>query len=83
MASTVGARSAKPRYLQIADDIEEQIKGGALAPAEEIPSETVLMELMGSRRALSVRQWLNSGRSAWWKRTKVEAPSSSPDLRSP
>lgn len=47
MASTVGARSAKPRYLQIADDIEEQIKGGALAPAEEVPSETVLMERYG------------------------------------
>ena len=47
MASTVGAKSAKPRYLQIADDIEEQIKTGRLAPAEEIPSETALMERYG------------------------------------
>jgi GntR family transcriptional regulator len=47
MASTVGAKSAKPRYLQIADDIEEQIRAGRLAPAEEIPSETTLMERYG------------------------------------
>ncbi|MDT0326959.1 GntR family transcriptional regulator [Nocardiopsis lambiniae] len=47
MASTVGARSGKPRYLQIADDIEEQITTGRLAPASEIPSETVLVERYG------------------------------------
>ncbi|MFL1446748.1 GntR family transcriptional regulator, partial [Nocardiopsis protaetiae] len=47
MASTVGAKSAKPRYLQIADDIEEQIRAGRLAPAQEIPSETTLMQRYG------------------------------------
>lgn len=47
MASTVGARSGKPRYLQIADDIEEQITTGRLAPPAEIPSETVLVERYG------------------------------------
>ncbi|MFE9247267.1 GntR family transcriptional regulator [Nocardiopsis sp. NPDC006938] len=47
MTSAVGARSGKPRYLQIADDIEEQIKSGRLAPAEEVPSETALMERYG------------------------------------
>ncbi|GAA3987259.1 GntR family transcriptional regulator [Thermobifida alba] len=47
MASTVGARSAKPMYLQIADDIEEQIKSDRLAPGEEIPSEAALMERYG------------------------------------
>lgn len=47
MASTVGARSAKPRCLLIADDIEGQIKGGSLAPAEEIPSETALIARYG------------------------------------
>ncbi|MEU2970228.1 GntR family transcriptional regulator [Nocardiopsis alba] len=47
MTSVAGARSGKPRYLQIADDIEEQIKGGRLAPAEEVPSETVLMGRYG------------------------------------
>ncbi|MFJ8310096.1 MULTISPECIES: GntR family transcriptional regulator [unclassified Streptomyces] len=47
MASTVGAKSGKPRYLQIADDIEEQIKTGVLAPAAEVPSEAQLMERYG------------------------------------
>ncbi|MFE3182539.1 GntR family transcriptional regulator [Streptomyces violascens] len=47
MASTVGAKSGKPRYLQIADDIEEQIKTGVLAPAAEVPSEAQLMDRYG------------------------------------
>ena len=47
MASTAGAKSAKPMYLQIADDIEEQIRNGCLAPAEEVPSEAALMERYG------------------------------------
>ncbi|MCP3013875.1 GntR family transcriptional regulator [Nocardiopsis dassonvillei] len=47
MASSAGARSGKPRYLQIADDIEEQITTGRLTPAAEIPSETALMERYG------------------------------------
>ncbi|GAA3488944.1 GntR family transcriptional regulator [Streptomyces cremeus] len=47
MTSAVGAKSGKPRYLQIADDIEQQIKTGALAPASEVPSEAQLMDRYG------------------------------------
>ncbi|RII15343.1 HTH-type transcriptional repressor YvoA [Streptomyces sp. YIM 130001] len=59
MTSAVGAKSGKPRYLQIADDIEQQIKAGALAPASEVPSETKLMDRYGVsvgtvRKALGV-----------------------------
>ena len=47
MVSVAGARSGKPRYLQISDDLEEQIKSRRLAPAEEVPSEATLMQRYG------------------------------------
>ncbi|MEV6110470.1 GntR family transcriptional regulator [Streptomyces sp. NPDC051940] len=45
MASAVGARSGKPKYLEIADDIAEKIRNGVLSPGESVGSETDLMDL--------------------------------------
>ncbi|WP_435614485.1 GntR family transcriptional regulator [Streptomyces coelicoflavus] len=36
--------SGKPKYLQIADDLAQQIKGMDLPPGEQLPSESHLME---------------------------------------
>ncbi|WUX46563.1 GntR family transcriptional regulator [Streptomyces sp. NBC_01435] len=36
--------SGKPRYLQIAEDLAQQIKAGVLGPGEKVPSESVLMD---------------------------------------
>ncbi|MFE3645104.1 GntR family transcriptional regulator [Streptomyces sp. NPDC059169] len=36
--------SGKPKYLQIADDLVQQIKGKDLPPGEQLPSESDLME---------------------------------------
>ncbi|MGG7571201.1 GntR family transcriptional regulator [Streptomyces sirii] len=47
MASSGTASSGKPKYLQIADDLAEQIRAGSLAPGTAVPSETELMERYG------------------------------------
>lgn len=39
--------AGQPRYLQIADDLAEQIRARALAPGSLLPSESVLMERYG------------------------------------
>ncbi|MBC9714630.1 GntR family transcriptional regulator [Streptomyces sp. TRM66268-LWL] len=44
MTSAVGEKSAKPKYLQIADDLEQDIRTGVLAPAADVPSEAALMD---------------------------------------
>ncbi|MFD5780783.1 GntR family transcriptional regulator [Streptomyces sp. NPDC126933] len=44
MASTEVASTAKAKYLQIADDLAAQIRTGALAPGDAVPSEADLME---------------------------------------
>ncbi|WP_432042753.1 GntR family transcriptional regulator [Streptomyces cadmiisoli] len=36
--------SGKPKYLQIADDLVQQIKGKILAPGDQVPSEADLMK---------------------------------------
>jgi GntR family transcriptional regulator len=47
MGTAVGGGKSTPRYLQIADDIVQQIRGGMLAPGDQVPSETELMERYG------------------------------------
>lgn len=44
MATSDLASSAKAKYLQIADDLAAQIRSGALAPGDAVPSETELMD---------------------------------------
>ncbi|MGK5732715.1 GntR family transcriptional regulator [Streptomyces sp. URMC 124] len=39
--------SGKPRYLQIADDLAEQIRTGSLAPGAQVPSESEVMGRYG------------------------------------
>ncbi|MET9919476.1 GntR family transcriptional regulator [Streptomyces sp. NPDC006435] len=43
MATMVPGDSGKPRYLQIAEDLAQQIRAGVLRPGEKVPSESVLM----------------------------------------
>ncbi|MEV8245895.1 GntR family transcriptional regulator [Streptomyces rochei] len=40
--------SGKPKYLQIADDLVQQIKEQVLAPGEQVPSESDLMKKYGA-----------------------------------
>ncbi|WP_432000357.1 GntR family transcriptional regulator [Streptomyces sioyaensis] len=47
MGTAVGGGKAVPRYLQIADDILQQIRAGALKPGEMVPSESELVERYG------------------------------------
>lgn len=47
MASGEVASTAKAKYLQIADDLAAQIRSGALAPGDAVPSEAELMERYG------------------------------------
>ncbi|MBT2383671.1 GntR family transcriptional regulator [Streptomyces sp. ISL-11] len=47
MGNEVSRDSGKPRYLQIADDLVEQIRLGALAPGTQVPSESDIMERYG------------------------------------
>ncbi|MFI0739965.1 GntR family transcriptional regulator [Streptomyces sp. NPDC021100] len=47
MASNGTGSSGKPKYLQIADDLSEQIRAGVLAPGSAVPSETELMSRYG------------------------------------
>ncbi|MET9418966.1 GntR family transcriptional regulator [Streptomyces klenkii] len=42
--SAVSRDSGKPRYLQIADDLAQQIRANVLAPGEQVPSEADLMD---------------------------------------
>jgi GntR family transcriptional regulator len=44
MASSDVDSSAKPKYLQIADDLAAQIRSGVLAAGAAVPSESELME---------------------------------------
>lgn len=43
MGITASRDSGKPRYLQIAEDLAQQIRTGVLAPGEKVPSESELM----------------------------------------
>ncbi len=45
MATATAPRdSGKPRYLQIADDLAQQIRAKVLPPGEQVPSESELMD---------------------------------------
>ncbi|MFG2861239.1 GntR family transcriptional regulator [Streptomyces sioyaensis] len=43
MGTAASRDSGQPRYLQIADDLAQQIRSGVLAPGEKVPSESELM----------------------------------------
>ncbi|MEU1122817.1 GntR family transcriptional regulator [Streptomyces sp. NPDC005899] len=43
MGITASRDSGKPRYLQIAEDLAQQIRTGVLAPGSKVPSESELM----------------------------------------
>ncbi|MET9606231.1 GntR family transcriptional regulator [Streptomyces sp. NPDC006512] len=47
MGTTVGGGRATPRYVQIADDIVQQIRVGVLSPGDMVPSESELVERYG------------------------------------
>ncbi|WP_175410647.1 GntR family transcriptional regulator [Streptomyces sp. TRM64462] len=44
MGTGVGGGKAVPRYLQIADEILQQIRAGVLKPGDMVPSESVLVD---------------------------------------
>jgi GntR family transcriptional regulator len=48
--SPVSRRSTWPLYLQIADELREQILNDKLAPGQRLPSEHSLMEVYGASR---------------------------------
>ncbi|WP_424887666.1 GntR family transcriptional regulator [Streptomyces sp. XH2] len=43
MGTTVGGERAVPRYVQIADEIVQQIRAGVLKPGDMVPSESELV----------------------------------------
>ncbi|MCW7986055.1 GntR family transcriptional regulator [Streptomyces platensis subsp. clarensis] len=43
MGTAASRDSGQPRYLQIAEDLAQQIRSGALAPGTKVPSESELM----------------------------------------
>lgn len=47
MARSGTAASGKPKYLQIADDLADQIRAGVLGPGAPVPSESDLMGRYG------------------------------------
>ncbi|WP_043231525.1 GntR family transcriptional regulator [Streptomyces sp. NRRL F-5193] len=47
MGTTAGGGRAVPRYVQIADEIVEQIRAGVLKPGDLVPSESELVERYG------------------------------------
>ncbi|MFD8982473.1 GntR family transcriptional regulator [Streptomyces sp. NPDC059564] len=47
MAAAVGGGRAVPRYLQIAEDIVQQIRTGSLKPGDQVPSEADMAERYG------------------------------------
>ncbi|MFD5097883.1 GntR family transcriptional regulator [Streptomyces albidochromogenes] len=47
MGTAVGGGRAVPRYVQIADEIVQQIRAGLLKPGEMVPSESELVERYG------------------------------------
>ncbi|MCB5180259.1 GntR family transcriptional regulator [Streptomyces antimicrobicus] len=47
MGTAVGGGKAVPRYLQIAEDIVQQIRAGALKPGDQVPSEAEMIERYG------------------------------------
>ncbi|WP_327655997.1 GntR family transcriptional regulator [Streptomyces sp. NBC_00483] len=47
--------SGKPRYLQIADDLVQQIEAGIIAPGQKVPSESDLMEKYGAAQGTARR----------------------------
>ncbi|WP_167159219.1 GntR family transcriptional regulator [Streptomyces sp. MBT27] len=47
MGTAVGGGKAVPRYVQIADEIVQQIRAGVLKPGELVPSESELAERYG------------------------------------
>ncbi|WP_405921367.1 GntR family transcriptional regulator [Streptomyces sp. NBC_00122] len=47
MGTAVGGGKAVPRYLQIAEDIVQQIRAGALKPGDQVPSEADMVERYG------------------------------------
>ncbi|MFD4242776.1 GntR family transcriptional regulator [Streptomyces sp. NPDC058525] len=47
MGVAVGGSKAVPRYLQIAEDIVQQIRAGSLKPGDQVPSESDMVERYG------------------------------------
>lgn len=47
MGTAVGGGKAVPRYVQIADDIVQQIRAGVLKPGDLLPSESELVDRYG------------------------------------
>ncbi|MEU2507113.1 GntR family transcriptional regulator [Streptomyces sp. NPDC007863] len=47
MGTTAGGGRAVPRYVQIAEEIVEQIRAGVLKPGDLVPSESELVERYG------------------------------------
>ncbi|MCX5196811.1 GntR family transcriptional regulator [Streptomyces sp. NBC_00249] len=47
MGEAVGGGKAVPRYLQIAEDIVQQVHAGTLKPGDQVPSESEMVERYG------------------------------------
>ncbi|MFB0632350.1 GntR family transcriptional regulator [Streptomyces sp. AB3(2024)] len=47
MGAAIGVGKAVPRYLQIAEDIIQQVRAGVLKPGDQVPSEAEMAERYG------------------------------------
>ncbi|MBT2478393.1 GntR family transcriptional regulator [Streptomyces sp. ISL-94] len=47
MGAAVGGDRAVPRYLQIAEDIVQQVRAGVLKPGDQVPSEAEMVDRYG------------------------------------
>lgn len=69
--------SGKPVYLQIAEDLADQIRTGALSPGDQVPSESELMKRYGvvsgtTRRAVAELRSLDLAETLHGKGTFVK-----------
>jgi GntR family transcriptional regulator len=52
MGTAVEGGRSGPRYVQIADEIVQQIRAGVLKPGDMVPSESELVERYGVSRCV-------------------------------
>jgi DNA-binding GntR family transcriptional regulator len=50
-------KTGRPGYLQIADDLRAQIRGGSLAPGTPLPSTAQLAEQYDASASCATRAW--------------------------
>ena len=66
-----------PMYRQIAEDLRVQIESGALHPGQQLQTEVELRQFYGASRNTSAMRSGGSLTSAWSRRNRARATSSS------